>query len=674
MFITTQNQLKISLGGSMPNNDLKSIRKKAFAKRLEDDFYFIMYIKKGEQKENMECLRDIIYNELRIPSFTADRKKNKHVLLLLCMNLSLSLLSRKVISISFKNKKWAKKSYLRGCGASRELFKTLFSALEKNNYIQVKKGTEITKKRTRFWATSKFLDLFIQKNIDYNDLQYDGFIKKISLKNSEKELIDFETTPTVETMYKNLDYINSNNNNSTKQVVLDSLTKISYNSLVYLFDSIIKNKLEFDASLTKTIGKVETKLIKKNIDNFNIDGFKYQTNIFVDLYSTLDNDYREIYFAERLSKKNFEKGLCLMIWSVMNSGVRIKSGKQDIYDNTNGMGIEGTGINGVAGCGNNSNSSNNIIIEILLLCSVYIYSTIYAPYRYGAESQPTEHSESLHRVRWFFSMDLQETDCYKDLHRVNDTFYNNKQTNVLNYFYQMDRLVSFETNGTQQRKFKEREFFLSDFGFESLTVDLNYTPLFRRFNNSSFYEGGRFYSLWQSLPKKLRPFIKVDNDATIELDFSGSHIRMLYHTLNIDIEGDPYYIKGYSSDDERKILKLIGLISINGSKINSVRFEVIKSMRKKKIKYEYEKINKLIDLYLEKHLPIKQFLFSGIGIKLQFKEACILENILLRLAEKNITSLPIHDSVIVQKQHGELLHEFMEEEYEKIMLFKPSIH
>jgi len=50
-----------------------------------------------------------------------------------------------------------------------------------------------------------------------------------------------------------------------------------------------------------------------------------------------------------------------------------------------------------------------------------------------------------------------------------------------------------------------------------------------------------------------------------------------------------------------------------------------------------------------------------------------MEKILMRLHGHGICGLPIHDSVLVEKKHTDLLYEIMMEAYEELMGFAPVL-
>jgi len=64
----------------------------------------------------------------------------------------------------------------------------------------------------------------------------------------------------------------------------------------------------------------------------------------------------------------------------------------------------------------------------------------------------------------------------------------------------------------------------------------------------------------------------------------------------------------------------------------------------------------------------------GKGLKLQYIDSCIAEKVLMDLMKKDIPTLCVHDSFIVQEQHKVILHDKMMESYKKELGFKPMIH
>jgi hypothetical protein len=74
---------------------------------------------------------------------------------------------------------------------------------------------------------------------------------------------------------------------------------------------------------------------------------------------------------------------------------------------------------------------------------------------------------------------------------------------------------------------------------------------------------------------------------------------------------------------------------------------------------------KLIDRLKAAHPVIGNFFCSGAGLYLQRIDAQIMRNVLLKLAEKDIPCLPVHDSAIVQDFRANELKRAMQEAYEE---------
>ena len=121
--------------------------------------------------------------------------------------------------------------------------------------------------------------------------------------------------------------------------------------------------------------------------------------------------------------------------------------------------------------------------------------------------------------------------------------------------------------------------------------------------------------------------------------------------------------------------KLVQLVAINSSGMLEAVMAIRDVFRRKQIPTDLttKAIITLIERFREAHHPIEDFLFSGIGLKLQNRDSKITEAILMRLMKQNIPCLPVHDSYIVETRYGGALEQAMIEEYEKIMGFEPVI-
>lgn len=196
----------------------------------------------------------------------------------------------------------------------------------------------------------------------------------------------------------------------------------------------------------------------------------------------------------------------------------------------------------------------------------------------------------------------------------------------------------------------------------------------RVFNNGSWDDGGRFYGgWWQRIPSEHRKQIHFFNTPSSEIDYSGLHINLLYRICNkIMPMKDPYVIKGIPNEGfNRAIIKIILLNIINANDIK----KAIKSIRQK-INYSeelYEWVNNndiewesYIDNILKAHDNIKEYFFTGVGIKLQNFDSMIAEEVINHFTELSIPILCIHDSFVLPANQVETLEKVMKESFDYV--------
>ena len=199
----------------------------------------------------------------------------------------------------------------------------------------------------------------------------------------------------------------------------------------------------------------------------------------------------------------------------------------------------------------------------------------------------------------------------------------------------------------------------------------------RVFNNSSFDEGGRFYGgWWQRIDGKIRKDIRINNIATVEIDYSAIHVIMLYALMGIDywsnFTKDPYDINiQFVNDPEhsRTIIKSFLLLAINANNETSL-FKAFRNEHDyESMPYEFtnERLSKILDDIKEEHHPIAHKICSGEGIKLMNYDSMIVEHILDNFIKRDTPILTVHDSFVVQLGEENRLHELMQEAFERVM-------
>ena len=204
-----------------------------------------------------------------------------------------------------------------------------------------------------------------------------------------------------------------------------------------------------------------------------------------------------------------------------------------------------------------------------------------------------------------------------------------------------------------------------------IRLRLNSKHVYRVFNDGdrTFSHGGRYYGAWWiGCQSELRKYITLNGNPTVELDYSGIHIHLLYALEGINYAAtgqDPYTLDdGIPDRDFNKLILLTALNADDTKNKNNARDSVFDAMRKEKNLYKYnltnkEPITRKIQLLKEKHSPIAEYIASGKGLKLQYYDSCIIEKLIEYAVRTNKPVLTIHDSVICEEKNADLIRDKM---------------
>jgi len=239
--------------------------------------------------------------------------------------------------------------------------------------------------------------------------------------------------------------------------------------------------------------------------------------------------------------------------------------------------------------------------------------------------------------------------------------------------------------------------------------DKNIVPFVKRKFRDTLELGGRFYGSFQQIPSKDRARFKIDDNATIEIDYSANHLGILYAWEGIKLD----YLKAYSIEGyERDTIKAITLRALNTTDFSTLHRAITTSAKpKNKATFKTYKDSRaihdllrskglaskpphkpkwldtfiegipsdtiaadLVDAFLEKHSAIKAHIGSpNIGLKLQAVDSEIMALVLDTLRLENIPALPVHDSVIVPYQKRSKALAVMTQSFKQITGFLPKI-
>jgi hypothetical protein len=185
--------------------------------------------------------------------------------------------------------------------------------------------------------------------------------------------------------------------------------------------------------------------------------------------------------------------------------------------------------------------------------------------------------------------------------------------------------------------------------------------------------GGRFYCYhFQNLPQTFRKYITIDNEPTIEIDYSSMHLNILYlrnpahppfmqdyrgflykEVPNPSIEGECFK-KGF--------IKPFFIIGINCKSRDSITATIRKHEKEivTKIKNAGYRLGSILDA-IHKALPFTQGILGSepIGLRLQYEDSVICKEVLAQAKREGIVLLPIHDSFICQAQHKHIVKDIM---------------
>ena len=214
------------------------------------------------------------------------------------------------------------------------------------------------------------------------------------------------------------------------------------------------------------------------------------------------------------------------------------------------------------------------------------------------------------------------------------------------------------------------------------TLDGSYLlPWLRRLFNRNMDLGGRFYGHYQNIPSVDRKRIRIDGEATVELDYKAFHIAILYALEGLHLKCDPYTIDGDIS--KRPAIKSIFLSLVNAENLPSLKANITRSgnpkvqaefRRYKSKREQYERLRALnlkavepvkppsikqgfiedipegakgddyLALILSWHKQIEHhFGTENIGLRLQNIDSELMALVLDKLP--GIPCLPVHDSI-----------------------------
>jgi len=159
----------------------------------------------------------------------------------------------------------------------------------------------------------------------------------------------------------------------------------------------------------------------------------------------------------------------------------------------------------------------------------------------------------------------------------------------------------------------------------------------------------------------------INGESTVELDYSGMHVSLIYG-LNQELPPtDPYTVplidETSSPAKQRKWIKSLVLQSLNATSIAST-FQAFRSDQETgapEKKFKNNKLSTLLEAFLDKNPIVKPFIGKDKGVELMALDGRITARVIKHFTSRNIPILTVHDSYIVPQQHSGALRAAMNE-------------
>jgi len=194
----------------------------------------------------------------------------------------------------------------------------------------------------------------------------------------------------------------------------------------------------------------------------------------------------------------------------------------------------------------------------------------------------------------------------------------------------------------------------------------------RIFYRGNWNMGGRFHGgFWQLIDAELRKEILINDEPTIEQDFSGLHVNLCYGLKKIACPlDDPYALDPVLGNDpiiQRAWVKTLALTALNAdseaSAFKAFRHQMVERFKKEKNReaaqlgkaLKDKQLNRLLKAFKEKHSQIEDMICSDQGVKLMNIDGNITAKIIKHFTKKQVPILSVHDSYITPfNRTGEL--------------------
>lgn len=208
--------------------------------------------------------------------------------------------------------------------------------------------------------------------------------------------------------------------------------------------------------------------------------------------------------------------------------------------------------------------------------------------------------------------------------------------------------------------------------------------------------GGRWYNSVgsiQTMDKTLRPFLQIDGEDLVELDFSAIHPNICYQMIDAKLPSDfdPYGVDLWDKyvdaeaveqfklkhgivkyDPSRNLVKMAVMIGLNSKDLKQAKQALSQHFGRDRSKwgqtsehkakyfgmYEVDFQDVLESVQSHNSLIFDKF-FKDVGVDLQYLDSEILDNVICDTLAIDEVLLPWHDGLMVKKTIAEQVRGFM---------------
>ena len=179
----------------------------------------------------------------------------------------------------------------------------------------------------------------------------------------------------------------------------------------------------------------------------------------------------------------------------------------------------------------------------------------------------------------------------------------------------------------------------------------------RRIYSKEIGNSGRFYHGYSGCPSRYRNLITFDGETTVELDYQASQVHVAYSMNGFSATSEDPYVPTLARPVLRPIYKALLLRSFTSANpVGSV-------WKDKDINTSDTNLQDMLEEIWLMHHHINNFRNEDAHKEIVYQESRICLRVIELCNEQNIAVLPIHDSMIVQKQHESTLNDIMKQAY-----------